>query len=104
MLDQFLAICTVIALLAQFDDVSNQSRILKQQMVDTVAIQAQQLEVLRAHEGDITTNLKLLDGIDTSAAITFRNELIADLLILRVDIGDVEFRMGRLQAFLAGNF
>ena len=89
---------------AQFDDVSNQSRILKQQMVDTVAIQSQQLEVLRAHEGDITTNLKLLDGIDTSAAITFRNELIADLLILRVDIGDVEFRMGRLQAFLAGNF
>ena len=62
------------------------------------------MAVLHAHDADIATNLSLLDGIDTAAAITFRNELVADQLILRVDIGDVEFRMRRLQNFLAENF
>jgi len=42
--------------------------------------------------------------VDTSNAIAFRNQLIADQMILRVEIADVEFRMSKLQEFLDANF
>lgn len=88
----------------QFDDVAHQAVILKRQITDTIAIQETQLKVLQDHDVEIEKNLRALDGVETNSAFAFRNELIADQLVLRVDIGDVQFRMELLKNFVANNF
>jgi len=45
-----------------------------------------------------------LDNVETSNAVMFRNELLADQLILRVDVSDVQFRIAHLKQFIADNF
>jgi len=88
----------------QFDDVVNQAAILKHQITDTLEIEKTQLVILHGHDKEIDANLRSLEGVDTSNAIAFRNQLIADQMVLRVEIGDVEFRMSKLQEFLDANF
>jgi hypothetical protein len=88
----------------QYDDVSNQARVLKQQIGDTIVIQEEQLKVLLSHDAEIEKNLRALDGVETSNAVMFRNELLADQLILRVDVSDVQFRIAHLKQFVADNF
>ena len=88
----------------QFDDVVNQAAILSHQITDTMEIEKTQLVILHAHDKEIEANLRSLEGVDTSNAIAFRNQLIADQMVLRVEIGDVEFRMSKLQEFFDANF
>jgi choline dehydrogenase-like flavoprotein len=88
----------------QFDDVAHQAAVLQRQITDTIAIQQTQLGILREHDAEIEKNLRALDGVDTSAAIQFRNSLISDQVVLRVEIGDVAFRLEKLQEFVATNF
>jgi hypothetical protein len=88
----------------QYDDVSNQARVLRQQIGDTIVIQEEQLKVLLSHDAEIEKDLLALDGVETSNAVMFRNELLADQLILRVDVSDVQFRIAHLKQFVADNF
>lgn len=88
----------------QFDDVTEQSRILKQQIHDTIAIQQQQLDILTTHNGQIADNLKTIEGVDSAAALTFKTQLEADQIVLGVDIQDVQFRIQTLNKFLQDNF
>jgi len=88
----------------QFDDVVNQAAILKHQITDTLEIERTELVILHKHDKEIEANLRSLESVDTSNAIAFRNQLIADQMVLRVEIGDVEFRMSKLQEFLDANF
>ncbi|MBV8828248.1 MAG: hypothetical protein JO108_03375 [Acidobacteriaceae bacterium] len=88
----------------QFDDVAAQAALLKKQIQDTIHTQTEQLNILFDHEGDIEKNLRAFDGVDTNNAIGFRNNLLADRLMLRLDIDDVRFRLTRLEQYLARNF
>lgn len=88
----------------QFDDVAAQANVLRRQIEDTVKAQEEELVVLRRHDGEIEATLRSLDGVDTSAALTFQNELIADQTVLRVDIEDIQFRIDQLKNYLMVNF
>lgn len=88
----------------QFDDVTEQARILKEQIADTIKIQNEQLSILKLHEQQIEVNLDALKGVDSAAAMTFRTQLLADRIVLSVDIRDVEFRLATLTDFLTNNF
>ena len=88
----------------QFDDVAQQSLVLKKQIEETIEIQEGQLKVLTDQDVKITTDLASLDGVETSNALTFRNQLLADQVVLRVDIGDTKFRLERLRQYFAENF
>ena len=89
---------------AQFDDVAQQASILQQQILETIQIQEEQLGVLTTHDGEISHELELLTGVDTSASLTYKNQLLADQAILRVDLEDAKFRIQRLKDYLAFNF
>jgi hypothetical protein len=88
----------------QFDDVAYQGEILKHQIMDTLETEKTQLVVLHNHGQEIEADLRTLEGVDTSNAIAFRNQLISDQMVLRVEIGDLEFRMVKLREFLDRNF
>lgn len=88
----------------QFDDVTEQARILKQQVMNTITIQQQQLDVLTSHNGQINDNLKSIEGVDSAAALTFKTQLVADQIVLNVDIQDVQFRIDLLKKFLEANY
>jgi hypothetical protein len=88
----------------QFDDVTEQSRILRQQIADTIKIQKTQLDILVTHNGQITDNLKTIEGVDSAAALTFKTQLLADQIVLGVDIQDVQFRIATLNKYLLENF
>ena len=88
----------------QFDDVAAQAALLKKQIQDTIDIQRGQLSILSEHEGKIEENLRALDDVDTHNAIGFRNNLLADRVLLRLDIDDVRFRLTRLEQYLTSNF
>jgi len=88
----------------QFDDVAQQAYVLRRQIEDTITAQQQELLVLHKHDAEIETSLRSLDGVDTASALAFRNELIADQTVLRVDIEDIEFRVGQLKTYVVENF
>jgi hypothetical protein len=89
---------------SQFDDVARQAVVLEKQVEDTIDLQEQQLSLLVIHDAEIDKGLKNLDGVDTGNALAFKNQLIADQMVLRVNIGDVQFRLARLRQYLADNF
>lgn len=88
----------------QFDDVTEQARVLKQQILDTIKIQRDQLNVLVIHDGQINEALKSIEKVDSSAALAFRTQLLADRIVLNVDIQDVQFRIDLLKKFLEANY
>jgi hypothetical protein len=45
-----------------------------------------------------------LEGVDTSNALAFRSQLMADQVVLGVEIGDIKFRMNQAQNYLNINF
>jgi hypothetical protein len=89
---------------AQFDDVAQQSADLRRQFEDTATVLRQQLKVLLQHDSDLDKALKSLDGLDSSNALTFRDQLRADQLVLRVDIGDMQYRLDLLDGYVRKNF
>lgn len=88
----------------QAGDVAYAAEILRRQIGQTIAIQEGQLALLRDEDKEIDQDIEHLGGINTNAAVGFRNQLIADQLVLRVDVGDMVFRLDRLRAFLRDNF
>lgn len=88
----------------QFDDVKEQARILKQQIGDTIKIQQDQLQFLLTHEQQIEDNLTSIKDVDSAAALTFKTQLVADKIVLTVEIRDVQFRLKTLQDYLQTNF
>jgi hypothetical protein len=89
---------------SQIDGVVRQSTILKKQVEDTLAFLRPQLADLMEHDAEIESAMKRVEGLDTPNALTFKNQLLADQIVLRVDIGDIQFRLDWLEAFLHDNF
>jgi hypothetical protein len=85
-------------------DVTVQANILQKEITETVQIDEEQLKVLLAHDADIDQTLQSLNGVDTAAALTFKNQLQADRLVLQVDIQDMQFRLTLLRQYLIDNF
>jgi hypothetical protein len=88
----------------QFDDVAQQAVVLKKQIEDTVTFMRPQLSALVEHNSDIDKSLRSIEGLDTSNSLTFKNQLLADQIVLRVDIGDIQFRLDWLESYLRDNF
>lgn len=88
----------------QFDDVAHQAIILKKQIEETIVIQEGQLKVLLDHQAQLQKDLDSLEGVETSNALAFRNQLVASKTVLRVDVQDVQFRLSRLRQYLTDNF
>jgi hypothetical protein len=88
----------------QLDDVVQQALILKQQILDSISIQEAQLKLLLDHDAEIAQDLQSLTGVETSSALSFKNQLLADKTVLRVDVNDVQFRLERLHEYLKTNF
>jgi hypothetical protein len=89
---------------SQWDDVARQSAILKQQVVETLSFLRPQLTALLEHNSDIEKSLASIQGLDTNNALSFRNQLLADQIVLGVDIGDIQFRLDWLESYLRDNF
>lgn len=89
---------------AQQGDVVRNAAVLKQQVIDAIAIQEAQLSALLDEDKEIEANLQLVAAIETSTAIGFRNQLTADKLILGIDVGDTTFRLEKLRVYLRENF
>lgn len=89
---------------SEFDDVSHQSSILKVQFQQIMDIQNSQLTALNSQSAEVNRNLKVLESVDTDAAMAFRNQLSADRIVLKVDIDDATFRIQKLTEMLAVNF
>jgi hypothetical protein len=90
--------------LTEQGDVVQNAAILKQQIVNSISVEESQLKSLQSEEQEIDSNLKIVNDVATSAAINFKNQLLADRLGLRVEIGDVSFRLTQLRQYLADNF
>jgi hypothetical protein len=88
----------------QFEDVARQSVVLKKQVEDTLALLRPQLAALLEHDNDIESSLQSIAGLETSNSQAFKNQLLADRVVLRVDIGDIQFRLDWLESYLRENF
>jgi hypothetical protein len=88
----------------QVDDVVQQALLLKKQLEDMVVAQQVQLVNLQAYVDGNAKDLKSLEGVDTSNALAFRSQLMADQVVLGVEIGDIKFRMNQAQNYLNLNF
>jgi hypothetical protein len=89
---------------SEFEDVAHQSSILKVQFEQIAEIQKSQLVALNIQSAGTDRNLQALEGVDTDAAMAFRNQLSADQIVLKVDIDDATFRIQTLTELLAVNF
>jgi len=88
----------------QEGDVVRNMEVLRQQLVDGVAVQEAKLKSLQEESGQIEKNLDLVGDPDTSAAFDFHNQLTAAQLLLQVETGDASFRLDRLREYLAKNY
>ena len=88
----------------QESDVVRQMEVLRQQLTDCVSAQEAKLKSLQDENNQIEKNLQLVAEPDTSAALDFRNQLATAQLLLQIEIGDANFRIGRLTEYLAKNF
>lgn len=89
---------------SQFDDIQQQASVLKKEIENTTIMLSSQLDVLLAHDAEIQQGLTSLEGVDTSNVIAFRNQLLADQLVLRVDVQDLRYRLLVLNSYLQDNF
>lgn len=88
----------------ELDEVEQQADILRKQIEETISFLQPQLRTLLDHDSEISDNLKSVEDVDTSNAVIFRNQLLSDQILLRVDIGDLQFRLDALQSYLRNNF
>ena len=88
----------------QEGDVIRNADVLKQQLVDSISVQDGRLKALQEEQKGIESNLQIVGGAETSAALDFRNQLTTARLLLEIEIGDASFRLDRLREFLAKNF
>lgn len=88
----------------QEGDVIRNAEILKQQVVSGISVQDSRLKSLQQEQKQIESNLQVLGGAETTAALDFRNQLTTAQLLLEIEIGDASFRLDQLSEFLAANF
>jgi hypothetical protein len=88
----------------QEGDVVRNSEVLKQQLVDGIAVEESKLQSLEEERGKLDQNLRSVGQPDTSAALDFYNQLTAAQLLVQIETGDAKFRLDRLHAYLAKNY
>jgi hypothetical protein len=88
----------------QEGDVVRNSEVLKQQLVDGVAVQEGRLKSLQEETTQIDKHLHAIGEPDTSAAFDFVNQLTAAQLLLQVETGDATFRLDHLHKYLERNY
>jgi hypothetical protein len=88
----------------QEGDVVRNAEVLRQQIVASISAQANRLKSLKDEQQQFQSNLLLVAGTDTTAAIDFRNQLTTAQLLMEVEVGDASFRLGLLQDFLENNY
>ncbi len=88
----------------QFEDVVQQAALLEKQIVETIKTREDQLKSLLEHDSQVQKELNSLQNVETSTALTYRDQLIADQLVLEVDIKDLQFRLTQLYQYLKDNF
>src|SRR5580692_10935289 len=66
----------------QEGDIVRNAEVLKQQLVDTIAVQDARLTALQSQQKQIESNLQLLGQAETSAALDFSNQLSTSRLLL----------------------
>jgi len=88
----------------QENDVVRQMEVLRQQLVDSVAVQEARLKSLDDENKQIDKNLQLVASPDTSTAFDFHNQLAAAQVLLQIETADAAFRIDRLREYLAKNY
>jgi hypothetical protein len=88
----------------QEGEVVRNSEVLKQQLVDGIAVQEAKLKSLQEESEGIAKNLRFIGQPDTSAALDFFNQLTAAQLLLQIETGDARFRLDRWHEYLAKNY
>jgi hypothetical protein len=88
----------------QEGDVTRNAAILRQQLSAGISVQASRLKSLEDQQQQVESNLQLVANADTTAALDFRNQLTSAQLLLGIEIGDVSFRLERIQDFLRSNY
>jgi hypothetical protein len=88
----------------QEGDVVRNSEVLKQQLVDGIAVQKSKLKSLEEESGELDKSLRFIGQPDTSAAFDFYNQLTAAQLLLQIETGDAKFRLDGLHEYLAKNY
>jgi len=88
----------------QEGDVVRQMEILRQQLVDSVAVQEAKLESFQQESAQLEKNLQLVAAPDTSAAFDFRNQLATARLLLQIETADAAFRIDHLREYLEKNY
>lgn len=88
----------------QEGDVVRGMEVLRLQMVDSVAVQEARLQSLQEERLQLDKNLQLVATPDTSAALDFRNQLVAAQLLLQIETVDASFRIERLREYLVRNY
>lgn len=88
----------------QEGDVVRNMEVLRQQLVESVAVQEAKRKSLQEESKQIGKRLELVGNPDTSAAFDFNNQLTAVQLLLEIETGDASFRIDRLREYLAKNY
>lgn len=88
----------------QFDDLVQQAVTLERQIQETIRLREEQLKSLLDHDQQIRNELNSLKNVQTSAALTYKDQLLADELVLQVDIKDVRFSLEKFNQYLKDNF
>ena len=88
----------------QESDVVRQMVVLRQQLVDSVAVQEARLKSLQEESKEIDKSLQMVATPDTSAAFDFRNQLAAAQVLLQIETADATFRIERLREYLTKNY
>ena len=88
----------------QEGDVARNSEVLKQQLVDGIAVQQARLKSLQEESAEIDKNLRAIGDPDTSAALDFHNQLTTAQLLLQIETGDASFRLDHLHEYLVTNY
>jgi len=88
----------------EFEDVVQQTALLEKQIVETIKTKQNELKSFQEHDSQVQKELNSLQNVETSTALTYRDQLIADQLVLQVDIQDLQFRITQLYQYLKDNF
>jgi hypothetical protein len=88
----------------QESDVARNAEILRQHLSESITVQESRLKTLQEEGKQLDSELRSVATVETSAALDFRNQLTAARLLWVIEVGDTQFRLEHLRAFLAANF
>jgi len=89
---------------SQEGGVVKSANVLEKQIHDTLGTEARVRQSLAAQDALIGDDLKAVENADTTNALVFKNQLLADRIALRVDIEDADFRLAALNQYGIDNF